>query len=232
MPIKWTQDFSINNALLDEQHNLIFQIANLTDELIIKIKENPEDEEHKANLKNIVLQLFQYIKTHFKDEEDYMEKIDFPLKKQHKNNHKDLINKTKQILNHSNDVEKMAEELSCLTKEWILEHFANDDLLIDNYVKKAIDLKEIHYTLEQYIKLKSLKYNLTQEKHYSYICTCSLYIHEVPQTIHEELVSNENSIKCHQCNQNLTHLDQFDHEQNYETLEQKFLSIERQINGL
>lgn len=232
MPIKWTQDFSINNTKLDEQHDLIFQIANSTDELIANIKENPSNEKYANDLKNIVLQLFQYIKTHFKDEEAYMEKIDFPFKKQHKSMHKDLINKTKQILNYSNDIIKMAEELSCLTKEWILEHFANDDFLIDSYVRKAIDLKEIHYTLEQYIKLKSVKYNLEQEEYHSYICTCSLYVHKVPQIIHEELVSNENFIKCHQCNQNLIHLDQVGHEQNYEMLEQKYLSIERQINEL
>ncbi len=95
----------------------------------------------------------------------------------------------------------MSQELSILTKDWILDHFANEDLWIANFTKKTLHLQEIHYTLEQYIKLKSIKQDLRAEKTYDYICNCSLRIHAVPQTIHQELVSKENTLKCEKCGQ-------------------------------
>ncbi len=42
--------------------------------------------------------------------------------------------------------------------------------------------------------------------------------HAVPQTIHEELVSKENTLKCEKCGQILVHLDHIDLNQNYEML--------------
>ncbi|EAH9117752.1 iron-binding protein, partial [Campylobacter jejuni] len=162
------------------------------------------------------VKLFQYIKIHFKDEEKFMESIDFPLIEEHKKSHQILVEKTKKLLEHSDNIVKMSQELSILTKDWILDHFANEDLWIANFTKKALHLQEIHYTLEQYIKLKSIKQDLRAEKTYDYICNCSLRIHAVPQTIHQELVSKENTLKCEKCGQILVHLDYFDLNQNFE----------------
>ncbi|EHH2236103.1 iron-binding protein, partial [Campylobacter coli] len=155
-------------------------------------------------------------KIHFKDEEKFMESIDFPLIEEHRKSHQILLKKTKELLEHSNDIVKMSFELSTLTKDWILDHFANEDLWIANFTKKALHLQEIHYNLEQYIKLKSIRQDLKTEKTYDYICNCSLRIHAVPQTIHQELVSKENTLKCEKCGQILVHLDYFDLNQNFE----------------
>ncbi|ELK0911718.1 iron-binding protein, partial [Campylobacter jejuni] len=130
--------------------------------------------------------------------------------------HQILVEKTKKLLEHSDNIVKMSQELSILTKDWILDHFANEDLWIANFTKKTLHLQEIHYTLEQYIKLKSIKQDLRAEKTYDYICNCSLRIHAVPQTIHQELVSKENTLKCEKCGQILVHLDYFDLNQNFE----------------
>ncbi|EAI3653564.1 iron-binding protein, partial [Campylobacter coli] len=134
----------------------------------------------------------------------------------HRKSHQILLKKTKELLEHSNDIVKMSFELSTLTKDWILDHFANEDLWIANFTKKALHLQEIHYNLEQYIKLKSIRQDLKTEKTYDYICNCSLRIHAVPQTIHQELVSKENTLKCEKCGQILVHLDYFDLNQNFE----------------
>ncbi|MFQ6342855.1 hemerythrin family protein [Campylobacter sp. VTCC 70190] len=216
MEIKWSRDFSIKNIQLDKQHELIFEITNLANDLALKVQE--DNTQYKDDLKQILTKLFHYIKIHFKDEEKFMESINFPLLEEHKKSHKILIDKTKELLEHSNDITKMSKELSVLTKDWILDHFANEDLWIDNFKNKALHLQEIHYTLEQYIKLKSIKQDLSTEKTYDYICNCSLYIHAVPQTLHQELASKENALKCEKCGQILTHLDNFDLNQNFEKL--------------
>lgn len=220
MEIKWSKDFSIKNIQLDKQHELIFEIAEIANDLALKIQDN--DVQHKNDLKQILTKLFQYVKIHFKDEEKFMESIDFPLIEEHRKSHQILLKKTKELLEHSDNLEhldnivKMSQEISILTKDWILDHFAIEDLWIANFTKKALHLQEIHYNLEQYIKLKSIRQDLKTEKTYDYICNCYLRTHAVPQTIHEELVSKENTLKCEKCGQILVHLDHIDLNQNYE----------------
>ncbi|HDZ5066029.1 TPA: bacteriohemerythrin [Campylobacter jejuni] len=223
MEVKWSKDFSIKNMQLDRQHELIFEITNLASDLALKIQDN--NTQYKDDLKQILTKLFRYIKIHFKDEEKFMESIDFPLIEEHKKSHKILVEKTKELLEHSNDIIKISQELSILTKDWILDHFVNEDLWIAHFTKKALHLQEIHYTLEQYIKLKSIKQNLNAEKTHDYICNCSLYIHAVPQTIHQELTSKENALKCEKCGQILAHLDHFDLNQNFEKLNAIFEDV-------
>ncbi|EJJ4821649.1 TPA: hemerythrin family protein [Campylobacter jejuni] len=216
MKVKWSKDFNIKNMQLDKQHELIFEITDLANDLALKIQEN--NTQYKDDLKQILAKLFQYIKIHFKDEEKFMESIDFPLIEEHKKSHQVLVEKTKELLEHSDNIVKMSQELSILTKDWILDHFANEDLWIANFTKKALHLQEIHYTLEQYIKLKSIKQDLRAEKTHDYICNCYLRTHAVPQTIHEELVSKENTLKCEKCGQILVHVDHIDLNQSYEML--------------
>ncbi|HEF5437063.1 TPA: hemerythrin domain-containing protein [Campylobacter jejuni] len=216
MEVKWSRDFSIKNMQLDKQHELIFEIANLANDLALKIQDN--DVQHKNDLKQILTKLLQYVKIHFKDGEKFMESIDFPLIEEHRKSHQILLKKTKELLEHSNDIVKLSLELSTLTKDWILDHFAIEDLWIANFTKKALHLQEIHYNLEQYIKLKSIRQDLKAEKTYDYICNCYLRTHAVPQTIHEELVSKENTLKCEKCGQILVHLDYVDLNQDYEIL--------------
>ncbi|EAJ9404171.1 iron-binding protein [Campylobacter jejuni] len=214
MEIKWSRDFSIKNVQLDKQHELIFEITHLANDLAQRIQDEPQ---YKDDLKQILAKLFQYIKIHFKDEEKFMESIDFPLLKEHRESHQILIKKTKELLDHT-DIVKISQELSTLTKDWILDHFANEDLWLTNFTNKALHLREIHYSLEQYIKLKSIKKDLSNETNYKYICNCSLRIHAVPETIHQELISEENALKCEKCSQILTHLDDFDLNQDFEKL--------------
>lgn len=110
---------------LDKQHELIFEITNLANDLALKIQEN--NTQYKDDLKQILAKLFQYIKIHFKDEEKFMESIDFPLIEEHKKSHQILVEKTKELLEYSDNIVKMSQELSILTKDWILDHFANED---------------------------------------------------------------------------------------------------------
>lgn len=134
MEVKWSRDFSIKNMQLDKQHELIFEITNLANDLALKIQEN--NTQYKDDLKQILAKLFQYIKIHFKDEEKFMKSIDFPLIEEHKKSHQILVEKTKELLEHSDNIVKMSQELSILTKDWILDHFANEDLWIANFTKK------------------------------------------------------------------------------------------------
>ncbi len=134
--ISWHKEFSIKNADLDKQHEMIFEITNDAHELAIKIKEKNFDEKEKESLKtelkDLTYRLFEYIKVHFRDEEKYMKEIEFPLIEDHIKAHRDLVNKTKAVLAHSNDMSKFIDEFTELTNTWILDHFVNGDAWIEN----------------------------------------------------------------------------------------------------
>ncbi|EAL3379148.1 iron-binding protein, partial [Campylobacter coli] len=52
MKIQWSRDFSIKNMQLDKQHELIFEIAEIANDLALKIQDN--DVQHKNDLKQIL----------------------------------------------------------------------------------------------------------------------------------------------------------------------------------
>jgi len=229
--IVWHRDFSIKNVDLDKQHELIFEICKAANKLVDKVEKDPQDPAHKEELKDLVVKLFQYIKQHLKDEEEFMQSISFPLLEEHRKAHKILITKAKNILEHVNDTKKFAQELSILTKKWILEHFATDDMWIANYVHKAVYLKEIHHTLEMYIKLKSIERDISKDETYPYICMCPLRIHQVPKTIHGELLSESAVLKCEDCEQILVYLRNNEFKENISDLQKEYLAL-KDNNGI
>lgn len=82
-------------------------------------------------------------------------KLIFPFLEEHRRVHKELANKTKNLLLVNDiDISNVIEQLSILTKSWILNHVYTEDILINNYLTRLIYTGEIHYTLEQYINLK------------------------------------------------------------------------------
>lgn len=56
MKVKWSRDFSIKNMQLDKQHELIFEITNLANDLALKIQEN--NTQYKDDLKQILQNYF------------------------------------------------------------------------------------------------------------------------------------------------------------------------------
>ncbi|TBR82041.1 iron-binding protein [Campylobacter novaezeelandiae] len=199
--IVWCSEYSINEKSLDKQHQELFKIVDEIDDFVKKVQNNFEKED-RDNFKSIIFKLFNYIKFHFKNEEEFMEKINFPFLEEHRRVHKELTNKTKNLLLVNDiDISSVIEQLSILTKSWILNHVCTEDILINNYLTRLIYTGESHYTLEQYINLKKMIANQDIEKEYQffYICNCDLKIHRVPQSIHEELLKEKRYFRCPSC---------------------------------
>lgn len=204
----WNTDLSIHNEELDKQHQIIFNITQRADEVINAIKNSPNNTAHTEELKAIVMDLFKYVKIHFKAEEKHMESLRHPFLAQHQEKHKELLEKTKNILKYIDDSELLARELSTLTKGWILDHFALYDSWIYYCDKKLYHLNEVHYYLQTYIKIKSLMHKdiFTQES-FHYICNCPLRVHKVPKVIHYEIQEEEKLICCEECKNYLVSLE-------------------------
>ena len=74
---KWSNEYSVHNFMIDEQHKKLFELANMADNMIGKQTDPVE-------IKKILVALFEYMRTHFHDEEVYMENIQYPSLELHK----------------------------------------------------------------------------------------------------------------------------------------------------
>ena len=75
---QWSDKYKLHHDLIDAQHKELFRLANFVYRL------HPE-KTTKQELAVILKSFYQYIQTHFKDEESYMESINYPLRKEHIN---------------------------------------------------------------------------------------------------------------------------------------------------
>ena len=91
-PIKWKKEYKVGIKKLDNQHKKIIKILNQ----IIKLQETGKDEKE---IEKILSNLQNYIKEHFRTEEEYMLKYHYPRYEEHKKEHSHLIDRFFEILN-------------------------------------------------------------------------------------------------------------------------------------
>lgn len=98
--IEWNDSFTLNNPLMDKQHKKIFALIKKISLLVQSMESNIADE-HKRALKVALIELVDYCKTHFRDEEEYLKRMNFPLLKDHEESHESLRRIIKDILKAS-----------------------------------------------------------------------------------------------------------------------------------
>lgn len=206
---QWKNDFTVGNFKLDGQHKILLNLAKEIDDIAIKIKESGFNPNFLPTIQSTLKEIIALSKTHFKDEEEFMQDINFPFYKQHVESHKILKDKLKEIIKNIGNIDLFIEGFSRFLNEWIVLHFAIEDKLLDAYLNRAVYVKENHFNLESYIQLKSiLKRDINKEQKFDYICSCYLKKYEIPHSIHKEFLEQNRNVKCQTCKQFLTYLDE------------------------
>lgn len=126
--IKWKDEYSIGIKLIDVQHKHIFEIGNNAYELL----KNDLSLDKYSKIVQVVEDLRQYTKYHFKCEEEYMLGIHYENYDNQKMEHDNFIKKIYSFnvnkLDQSQD--KYIEGLLYLIIDWILNHILQKDKLI------------------------------------------------------------------------------------------------------
>ncbi len=119
--IKWENDFSINVPVIDEEHKLFILIIN---KAIAAMQKNNEREKISEALNEMTL----YALSHFKKEEEYMEKFEYPEYQLHKKEHKDFLMTTvdfcKSVTSGNYNI---SGDLLQYLKKWLEEHIQATD---------------------------------------------------------------------------------------------------------
>ena len=216
--LEWSEEFSIKNQHLDEQHKRLFQFIIDCDELL-KRPEPPRETE----VQKLVREIVDYAQMHFKDEETYMKHINYPLLEAHKTQHREIIANISMVSADTSDAKQTCKDFYEMLNQWLLNHILQEDKKIDSYRNRLRDIKEIPYSLEQQTKILGEIFDVKNEKTYKYICSCPLKEVEVCESLHQLMKKEETFLRCKVCKQPLVHRDDsLDDEDKFEALMQTY----------
>ena len=137
--IRWSDELSMENENIDEEHKALFVIANEAFSM-------SEKGASKAELKAIVVKLLSYFETHFEHEERYMKEIEYPKLKRHQESHAKIIQKSHLLLKEMShmDAKTFEVELALLIEKSIVQHI----LLADKRIKDFLTNNTMSVILE------------------------------------------------------------------------------------
>jgi len=132
MAIEWTPDLSVGVKHIDDQHKIWFKKA---DELF----KAGQEKRAKEYINQLLDFLDEYTKQHFRDEEAYMEKINYPeidaQRKAHASFVKDLA-KLKSDYNEAGGNLIVILNANKIVINWLTKHIRVMDKKIGEYVNK------------------------------------------------------------------------------------------------
>ncbi|NPA94564.1 MAG: hemerythrin family protein [Thermodesulfobacteria bacterium] len=126
--MKWDRIYMTGIKKVDDEHKIL---VNMLNKLETCIATPCSDEVLAMVLRNLV----DYVKFHFKSEEEVMERIGFPELQRHKVLHKDLVNEVATILlDLKRDRLWTVPELTAFLQHWLVDHILGEDLKIGRYL--------------------------------------------------------------------------------------------------
>lgn len=129
----WSDKFSVNIDIIDEQHKELFNILDKCYELLLKNKENDKYDE----IITILEELKEYTIYHFQTEEDFMRKNGYSKFLTHKFAHDAFIEEINKFDIYSIDIDqkKSINNILDVVSNWIKVHIMETDKNIPKYLK-------------------------------------------------------------------------------------------------
>lgn len=129
MAIKWTPSLSVGVDFIDEQHKIWFDKA----DQLFSAGQRGEGKEYVLQMLDF---LDEYTKTHFRDEEKYMESIKYPELEAQKKAHGHFVEELERL---RKDFTESGGNLVLIVKankmiiEWLTRHISSMDKKIGEY---------------------------------------------------------------------------------------------------
>ena len=135
--ITWDDSLSTGIPNIDNQHKKLVELIN-------KVGEAMKNSKGNEILLDVLTELLNYTKTHFRYEEQYMESIKYPKLAEHKEVHKMVTDKVADLYEKVKSGKFVSTvQLSNLLKEWISTHILKVDMHYAKYLKYINDKKKI-----------------------------------------------------------------------------------------
>jgi len=145
MTFELTEDYLTGIQQIDEEHARLIQIINETGSVI--------DKDHidiQIIARNLVRELTDYTITHFRHEEEYMEKINDPELPLQRTEHASFIKRVREIpIDDSTKVRDLEEMIQFLVR-WLFHHILHSDRMIGKVAPKETQEDPFAFT-EKYL---------------------------------------------------------------------------------
>lgn len=124
----WKKEYVTGSRKIDDEHKEMFKIL---DEAFIEV----DDENRETKIKTTLHHLYDFMKQHFKSEESFMKKINYPEYDTHKDIHNQIVKEANELLLSINKTdEKLFEKkLALFIDEHIITHMIKEDKKIVEY---------------------------------------------------------------------------------------------------
>ncbi len=125
--VEWNDNYSVNIEEIDMQHREFIKLIN---ELLKSVANGTS----KEIISSIFKDLTEYATTHFKTEEDYFEKFNYPESSFHKQQHEDIAKKIEEFKKRNEEGrEILGSEIVYFLISWFISHV----MLIDKRFTKC-----------------------------------------------------------------------------------------------
>jgi len=119
--VEWTDDFSVNVEEIDAQHKKLITMLNTLHEALLSNK-------GKDVYKNVIDSMIEYATIHFKTEEEYMVKFDFPGYPEHKAEHERFVQETLRLQTNFRETGfTLTYPVVQFLKKWLKDHIVETD---------------------------------------------------------------------------------------------------------
>ncbi|EAL5477412.1 hemerythrin family non-heme iron protein, partial [Campylobacter jejuni] len=181
--ITWNEKYSIHDTMIDIQHQKLFELAGKVESAVYKFVKREE-------LKEILTELFNYMKEHFDNEEQYMQEIHYPYLNEHKIMHKNIIRDMSYLIQNIKTTNDLKEKLYTIMSEWLLEHILHHDVMIGKWIKA-----HNKNTKEEETKQEELTEDSQEKLEFIYSCPCKT-THALSYNEHLDILYHNKNLKC------------------------------------
>jgi len=136
---EWDPALETGNATIDDQHRMLFALANDLADAIASCTVTDEGicEEDENTLANAIYGLTGYCVEHFHDEEALMDAAGYPSLPTHRIFHERLAAETlKRAADYFNDEGIIPESLAPFFTEWLAGHIRREDMRFAAYLRE------------------------------------------------------------------------------------------------
>lgn len=129
----WKEKYELGDPNIDEQHKELFQRV---DEFMKNLRSAVPWEEKVAKVNETLEFMNGYVVEHFRDEEEYQQRIQYPGYEIHKKIHKDMVDYVLQVTaeyEKSGFDEQLMQQFGGKLLAWLINHVASEDQKIATY---------------------------------------------------------------------------------------------------
>ncbi|NLK97658.1 hemerythrin family protein [Defluviitalea saccharophila] len=132
----WKDTYELGVPQIDAQHKELFRRV----EAFLQVLRSKDTWEDKLPKINETLEFMKgYVVEHFRDEEEYQKKINYPEYEAHKQIHSNMVGYVLEVskqFEESNNDENLMQQFGGKLLAWLINHVAAEDQRIADYATK------------------------------------------------------------------------------------------------